>query len=180
MRFSYLLFNLNFNIRKNIFTIALAVTFSGSFLFAGSVETKAQNANKTVTFTLSWGVAPTANTPQYRTEHYSVWVSTTGTNVADFTMVHEETLLTSHPNWTYLTRTVNLNYSIGTQIYVAFRHHQSTDKDAITIDNVKVVKSEDGVETTLFFENFESYQNDAEFVANSNWILLDADGDSNK
>jgi hypothetical protein len=165
---------------KNIFTIALAVTFSGLLLFSGTSETKGQSANRTATFTLSWAVAPSANTPQYRTEHYSVWVSSTGTDVADFTMVHDETLLSTHTNWVYETRTVTLDYQTGTQIYVAFRHHQSTDKDRITIDNVKVLKTENDEETTLFMEDFETYADNDAFVANSNWMLVDADGDSNK
>jgi hypothetical protein len=130
---------------------------------------------------LSWDVAPTASTPEFREEHYSVWISTTGNEPGDFTtMLFEETLSTEHTNWEFQTREVNLNNYVGPTVHVAFRHHDVTDKDRIVIDNVKIYKTDAGEtteETIFLFEDFEGYDDHDDFVANSGWILIDADGD---
>lgn len=83
-------------------------------------------------------VCPTATTAQYRTEHYGVFISTTGTSPADFTMVYEETLLETMTNWEWLDRKIDLTSYTGQTIYIAFRHWNSTDKDRIAINDLKV------------------------------------------
>jgi hypothetical protein len=88
---------------------------------------------------LNFTVCPTANTPQYRTEQYSILVSTGGTAISDFTdIIWNETLLTTMENWEYLLREIDLSLYAGQTIRIAFRHHDSTDKDRISVNDVEV------------------------------------------
>jgi hypothetical protein len=87
---------------------------------------------------LTYTVCPSATTPIYRTENYSIMISTAGANVADFTPVFTETLLSSMTNWVYLPREIDLGAYAGMKIRFAFRHHDSTDKDRISIDNIEL------------------------------------------
>ncbi len=90
---------------------------------------------------LQFEVTPTADTPEYRTENYSVMVSTTGTDPEDFTEVFSERLQSDMENWVWLLRDVNLSNYAGETIYIAFRHHDSTDLDRIAITNIHVFQS---------------------------------------
>ncbi len=90
---------------------------------------------------LQFDVTPTANTPDYRTENYSVMVSATGTNPEDFTEVFNERLQPDMENWVWLLRDVDLSEYAGETIYIAFRHHESTDLDRIALTNIHVFQS---------------------------------------
>lgn len=120
-----------------------------------------------------WTVCPTASTVQFRTEHYSVYISNTGTNINDFVQIHNETLLETHTNWDYQPRSVEITEYTGDAVYIAFRHWNSTDNDRISINDVKLYW-EDGTkaEVEIFFENF-----DASNGIPSGWSRIDADGD---
>ena len=73
--------------------------------------------------------------PSYPAETYSVLVSTTGSDVANFTTVaFTETLETGD----FQGRTVDLSSYAGSSIYVAFRHHNSTDNFAIVLDAISL------------------------------------------
>lgn len=88
---------------------------------------------------LNYSVCPTASTPDYRTEHYSVFISTTGTEATDFTdQIFQETLTTDMENWVYVLREIDLSSYAGQTIYIAFRHHESTDKDRISLNDIEV------------------------------------------
>ena len=76
-------------------------------------------------------------------EHYGVAISTKSNyNVADFKMIWEETLpkndnsTTKHGTW--YDRTVDLSQYAGQEVYIAFRHFNSTDQSWINIDNVEL------------------------------------------
>lgn len=84
--------------------------------------------------------------PGFPAEHYAVMASSTGTNVADFSVVYEETP-TGRPDADktrgdkdsmqsgWIERTVNL--PAGTK-YVAFRHFQSSGQHFIFLDDVTI------------------------------------------
>lgn len=67
-------------------------------------------------------------------EHYSIMVSTTGTAPADFEEVFGETLDTGA--WT--EKTVSLEEYAGTNVYLAFRHHDVTDQYWIKLDDISI------------------------------------------
>ena len=78
----------------------------------------------------------------YATEHYSVYVSTTGRNVNDFTTAAYSG--NSTPVWT--GRNVNLSAYAGQTIYVAFRHHNVTDMFYLDIDDIKIATEGVGID----------------------------------
>lgn len=94
--------------------------------------------NVTGNISLEWKV--TAAKGSWDMEHYSVYVST----IQDpYEVVFEEAAFSETYNdpanlGTQYTRTVDLNAFAGQQIYVTFRHHDVTDMDYISIDDVKV------------------------------------------
>lgn len=141
---------------------------------------------------LSWDVASTANSAQFRAEHYSVWIADVAPgsafNAEDFEMVFEETLSTTIPNWQYQARSIDISAYQQKNIRVAFRHHESTDKDRVVIDNVKIVGTDDSDEgfEVLFNEDFtggvpagfdpENPQYDDSWLP-AGWLAVDADDD---
>lgn len=69
-------------------------------------------------------------------EKYSVMVSTTGTNPADFTAIYTETLQVA--NTTFSMRNLSLAAYNGQTIYIAFRHWGCVDKYQLSIDDVSI------------------------------------------
>lgn len=158
---------------KRLFLLAMVLAM---FISAS----QAQNTN--AQYFLSWDVCPTANTPGFRAEYYSVWISTTGNTPEDFTtMLFDETLSTEHPNWEYENRQVSIDDFDNMTVYVAFRHHDITDMDRIVIDNVKIysVDSEGEEEMVYLFEDFQGGIDDplGEDWLPEGWVAIDADGD---
>ncbi len=101
---------------------------------------------------LSWAVA--AQRPNYSQEHYKVYLSTSGNNVEDFTiLLHEETLPEQDITWK--TREVDLSEYDGQTVHVAFVHTETTDLFAIKLDAIKL----DG-EAALVLQGYELYEND--------------------
>ncbi|MBO4306965.1 MAG: choice-of-anchor J domain-containing protein [Bacteroidales bacterium] len=95
-------------------------------------------------FVLTWYDA--TQDPNYPSEYYSVYIATTNT-IAGFTAttpVFSTTLTTS--DWT--KRTVDLSAYAGQNIYIAFRHHNSSDWFAMKIDDINV-GAPTGIEVTL-------------------------------
>jgi hypothetical protein len=158
---------------KRLFLLAMVLAM---FISAS----QAQNTN--AQYFLSWDVCPSANTPGFRAEYYSVWISTTGNTPEDFTtMLFDETLSTEHPNWEYENRQVSLDEYANMTVYVAFRHHDITDMDRIVIDNVKLysVDSDGEEEMVYLFEDFQGGIDDplGEDWLPEGWVAIDADGD---
>ncbi len=87
-------------------------------------------------YTLSWydGATDTG----YYDEQYSVYVSTTGNTVANFTAtpVFATTLTTAD----YTQRSVDLSAYAGQNIYIAFRHNAS-DRSWLLLDDISVTES---------------------------------------
>ena len=109
---------------------------------------------------LNWDVAPTAAATTNREEHYSVCVSTSDADTLtpeNSVMIFEETLSSSHPQWEYESRQVEISQYAEQNIRVAFRHHDVTGKDRIIISNVEISGPEPGEPefTVLLSEDFE-------------------------
>ena len=81
-----------------------------------------------------------ATDPDYYAEHYAAYVSTTGNSVNNFTTstpVFQTTLTTAQ----YTQHTVNLSAYAGQEIYIAFRHYNSTDVFLLTLDDISITES---------------------------------------
>ncbi len=69
----------------------------------------------------------------YFQEYYSIMLSTTSADIGDFT----ETLFSErleNDAWNY--RSVDLSTYSGQEVYIAFRHHNSTNQSALRIDEI--------------------------------------------
>ena len=69
-------------------------------------------------------------------EHYGVFVSTTGTNAADFTNSIYDGTCTSAKTW--VKRSRSLAGFAGQEVYIAFRHYNVTNMFWLAIDDIKI------------------------------------------
>lgn len=163
-----------------LMVLILSTNVMGQFAGTGL---EAHKSTTDVAYILSWDVAPTANTAAFRQEHYSVWISTTGNAPGNFsTMLFEETISTTHQNWVYQTRQVNIDTYAGLTVWVAIRHHDVTDMDRIVIDNVKLFRTDGKKSTTEIVYLFENFQAGIGNPAGEDWLpegwtAVDVDGD---
>ncbi len=81
-----------------------------------------------------------AQDPSWPQEKYDVLVSATGNDPDDFTSIHSETL--SDGNWKEVV--LSLETFAGEDIYIAFRHWDSTDMFQIVLDAIKVEDTGNG------------------------------------
>ena len=73
-------------------------------------------------------------------DHYGVYVSTTSaTDPSTFTLLFEETPVSSGYAWTM--QTVSLDNYTGNTVYIAFRHFNCTDQLLIAIDDITITSS---------------------------------------
>ena len=83
--------------------------------------------------TLSFWVA--GQDHNYAAEHFSVYLSTTGTAISDFTT----TLLYDQVSTPTMTQyTVDLSPYSSQTVYIAFRHHNITDMFRLNLDDVEI------------------------------------------
>jgi hypothetical protein len=78
----------------------------------------------------------------WEAEHYGVYISTTGIEVADFTLLFEETVPEHDfetPQWN--NRTVDLSAYAGEVVYIAFRHFNCSDLYIMMLDDVEVYEN---------------------------------------
>lgn len=87
-------------------------------------------------YTLTWYDA--AQSGAYPSDKYSVYVSTTGNTVADFTAEPVITVTLSTDSWTM--RNVDFSAYAGQSIYIAFRHYDCTDWFWFKIDDLELAK----------------------------------------
>lgn len=85
---------------------------------------------------LSWFVK--AQDADYADEYYTVYISTTGHSISDFTTQ----VYTGMPTGSWGRQVVDLASYAGQTIYVAFRHYNCTDMFWLDIDNVRIGPAE--------------------------------------
>jgi hypothetical protein len=94
--------------------------------------------NEGASITFNYDVGITASTPQYRQEHYGIFVSVGSDNPDNFELLFEETFDTETSSWTPHEREIDLSAYAGQIIYVAIRHYNITDMDRIFISEVEL------------------------------------------
>ena len=100
--------------------------------------------------------------PAYPAEHYSVKLSTTGTNVSDFTNVlFEETL--ADDIWHEIT--VDLSAFAGETVYIAFQHHDCYDMFWMKLDDISVLNR--NTREVVFSADFEDVSDFAKMTQRS-------------
>ena len=70
----------------------------------------------------------------YPADHFGLAVSTTGTNVSDFTMLQEWTMTAKQGGWHEYS--VDLSSYVGQDVYIAIRHFNSQDNFCLVVDDV--------------------------------------------
>lgn len=83
-------------------------------------------------FTLSFYVGAVDQT--YYAEHFGVFISTTGMNPSDFTLLEQYTLTSNA--WTQ--KSINLDAYAGQHVYIAFRHFNVTDQYWMKLDDITI------------------------------------------
>lgn len=129
---------------------------------------------------LSFHVA--ASGSSYYEEKYKIIISTTGNTKEDFddgTILWEETLTENESGWSFAVREIELSNFAGEEVHIAFVHFDCTDQDRLLINNVKIEATEDDDHDLPFAEDFEAWEDTEDFLANSGWATIDADGDGN-
>src|SRR5574344_22611 len=87
------------------------------------------------TLELSWYVVSLEMYP-HNSDKYSVYISTTGTDIEDFTTcVYTETLDGVN---SYAKKSILLGAYKGQTIHIAFRHYDCTDKSAVLLDDITI------------------------------------------
>lgn len=112
--------------------------------------------NATGTITLSWQIR--ATDPAYDNENYSVYV---GTSADTTVLVDANIALTENTEGinTFTDKTLDISAFAGQMVYVAFRHHNSTNQFCILLDNIKIV-GESNVSVDSYLTNhFSVYPN---------------------
>lgn len=96
--------------------------------------------------TLSFWVA--GQDPSWAAEYFGVFLSTTGTNVSDFTVE----LTNGTATGTMTQHTVDLSAYAGQTVYIAFRHYNVTDMFRLNLDDVEIYSGVgiSNVENTTF------------------------------
>ncbi len=105
---------------------------SGSILYPDNWLITPQILNVQTDYELSFYIK--AQDPSWAEEKYDVLISTTGTDLSDFTSVWSETLVDG--DWHL--RTIGLGNYLGQDIYIAFRHWDVFDMFQIVLDAIKV------------------------------------------
>jgi hypothetical protein len=75
--------------------------------------------------------------PAWSGEHYGIYVSTTGTAAANFTLLFEETLPATETERTWYNRQISLAAYSG-NVYIAVRHFNCTNMFRLNLDDVTV------------------------------------------
>lgn len=98
--------------------------------------------------TLSW--FEKSQDPSYITEHYSVYISTTGANPSDFgTPIFSNTISSS--GWAQ--QSVSLNAYRGQTVRIAFRHHNSANHYWLVIDDIRIDAESDPTANCTLLSN---------------------------
>lgn len=113
--------------------------------------------------TLNWYVGGVD--ASYFSEHYTVLVSTTGTNTTDFTnMVFDGNVA----NVNFTLKSLDISAFAGQNIYIAFRHCNSTDVYWMLVDDIEVIPGQHAGISNVTDATVQLYPNPTSNVLNIN------------
>ena len=113
--------------------------------------------------TLNWYVGGVD--ASYFSEHYTVLVSTTGTNTTDFTnMVFDGNVA----NVNFTLKSLDISAFAGQNIYIAFRHCNSTDVYWMLVDDIEVIPGQHAGISNATDATVQLYPNPTSNVLNIN------------
>ena len=113
--------------------------------------------------TLNWYVGGVD--ASYFSEHYTVLVSTTGTNTTDFTnMVFDGNVA----NVNFTLKSLDISAFAGQNIYIAFRHCNSSDVYWMLVDDIEVIPGQHAGISNVTDATVQLYPNPTSNVLNIN------------
>lgn len=113
--------------------------------------------------TLNWYVGGVD--ASYFSEHYTVLVSTTGTNTTDFTnMVFDGNVA----NVNFTLKSLDISAFAGQNIYIAFRHCNSSDIYWMLVDDIEVIAGQHAGISNVTDATVQLYPNPTSNVLNIN------------
>lgn len=89
-----------------------------------------------------------AQDASYPDDHYGIFISTTGTNPANFTLLFEETLTASRAQGVWFERNIDLSSYDNQQVYIAWRHYNCSDAFRMNLDDISVSTGNVGISET--------------------------------
>lgn len=95
-------------------------------------------------FTLSFYVG--AVDQNYFAEHFGVYISTTGMDPSNFTLLEQYTLTST----TWTQKTINLDAYAGQHVYIAFRHYGVTDEYWMKLDDITITMQQPSTYSVSF------------------------------
>ena len=137
-----------------------------NFAVSPAIDLSTEDGSRMIT--LTWDVS--AADPDFANENYTVYASTENTiaGLTSSSISLNELVTDNGPGGidNVYTKTLDLTALAGSVVYVAFRHHISTDVFSIEIDNVTVIAGSDSGRVS---------NNNNEFVGNIDGVLLRKD-----
>ena len=119
----------------------IASATSASWITTGALTpdnyliTPAINLNNYARASVRYAVSN--NSPIFFREVYSILVSTSTNNLTDFVTVYTDTLTAQSVQWE--TKEVDLSSYTQNTVYLAFRHHSSTNLFQLFLDDVEII-----------------------------------------
>lgn len=125
-----------FSLRSQSYTGDVGALTPDNWLISPEVNLSAYNENASVTFRFTVGI--TANTPQYRKEHYGVFIAVGSDQISAFELLQEETFTEETPRMTPLEREVDISAYAGKVVFLAIRHYNVTDMDRMFVEELEL------------------------------------------
>lgn len=125
-----------FSLRSQSYTSSTGALTPDNWLITPEMNLSAYNENASVTFRFTVGI--TANTPQYRKEHYGVFIAVGSDQLSAFELLIEETFTEDTPRMTPLERQVDISAYAGKVVFLAIRHYNVTDMDRMFVEEAEL------------------------------------------
>jgi hypothetical protein len=125
-----------YSLRSQSWTGDAGALTPDNWLITPEINLNGLGEGSAVTFRFTVGI--TANTPQYRKEHYGVFIAVGSDQIAAFVLLEEETFTEETPRMVPLEREIDISEYAGKIVYLAIRHYNVTDMDRIFLEEVEL------------------------------------------
>lgn len=125
-----------YSVRSQSWTSGSGALTPDNWLITPEINLTEFAQGSTVVFRFTVGI--TANTPQYRKEHYGIFIAEGSDQVSAFALLEEETFTEDTPRMVPLEREIDISGYAGKIVYLAIRHYNVTDMDRIFVEEVEM------------------------------------------
>lgn len=125
-----------YSIRSQSWTSGTGALTPDNWLITPEIDLSGYDIDASILLRFTVGI--TANTPQYRKEHYGVFIAEGTDQIAAFELLSEETFTEETPRMTPLEREIDISAYAGKIVYLSIRHFNVTDMDRIFLEEVEL------------------------------------------